>query len=126
MRTKISKINKIDKIVNKAQKSLRLSSYKIRCFLRKDMKNCEYAEIIYDIHRKNGIINLNPRKLNDDLKDTIIHELLHLFFDKYLGVAENVFERHKRFKSLKKYRKGEENAIRILASLLKRGIFQKN
>lgn len=103
-----------------------MSSYKISVFLKKHMDNSEYGEIICDLPKRKAVINLNTRRLNDDLEDTIIHELLHLFFQKHLGVAENVFESQKKFKSLKKYREGEEKAIRILAALFKRSIFSKN
>ena len=43
-----------------------------------------------------------------------------------VNIAENVFERQKKYKSLKKYQKGEEKAIKILAPLLKKVIFHKN
>lgn len=120
MRTKISEI---DKMIKKVQKPLKLSSYKIKCSLKEGMDSCEYGEIMCDLHKKKADINLNPKRLNDDLEDTIIHELLHLFLFKYLGVAENVFESQRRFKSLKKYREGEEKAIKILATLLKKSFF---
>lgn len=119
------KISKIDKVIKKIQKSLKLTSYKISYFLKDDIDDSEYAEIICDLSKRKAVINLNTRKLNDDLEDTITHELLHLFFHKYLSVAENVFERQKKIKSLKKYREGEEKTIKILTSLLKRSIFPK-
>lgn len=119
------KTPKIDKMIKKAQKSLKLTLYKTRYFLKDDMRNCEYAEMTYDQSKRKAVINLNTRRLNDDLEDTIIHEFLHLFFYKYFGVAENVFEKQRKFKSLKKYREGEEKAIRILTPLLKRSIFPR-
>ena len=119
-------IKKIEKLIKKTQRSLKLSSYKISVFLKEHMDNSEYGEIICDLPKRKAVINLNIRRLNDDLEDTIIHELLHLFFSKYLGVAEDAFEKQRKFKSLKKYREGEEGAIKILASLLKRRIFPKN
>jgi len=121
----IPKTPKIDKMIKKAQKSLKLASYKISYFSKDNMRNCDCAEITYDRPKRKAVISLNTRRLNDDLEDTIIHEFLHLFFYKYLGVAENVFEKQRKFKSLKKYREGEEKAIRILTPLLKRSIFPR-
>lgn len=119
----IIKTSKIDKMIKKVQKSLKLTSYNINWFLKENLENSVYAEITYDLPKRKAVIVFNKRKLTNSLKDTIIHELLHLFLYKHLGVAENVFERQKKFKSLKKYRAGEEKAIEILASLLKGSIF---
>ncbi len=112
-------------MIKKAQKSLKLTSYDINWFLKENLENSEYAEITYGLSKRKAIIVFNIRKLTNSLEDTIIHELLHLFLYNHLGVAENVFERQKKFKSLKKYRAGEEKAIEILASLLRRSIFAK-
>lgn len=116
------KLNKIQKMVKKAQKFLKLASYRIKSQIQ-DTESSEYAEIVYEHPKRSATIIFNRKKINDDLEDTIIHELLHLFISKHLGVAENVFERQKKYRSLKKYQKGEERAINILASLLKKSIF---
>lgn len=112
-------------MIKKVQKSLKLTSYDIKIFLKEDLENSKYAEITYGVSKRKAVIVFNKRKLTNALEDTIIHELLHLFLYKHLGVAEDVFERQKKFKSLKKYRAGEEKAIEILASLLKRSVFSK-
>ena len=118
----ITQMSKINRIIKKVQRHLKLNSYKISCFLKKNKDNSKYGEIDCDLLKRKAVITLNKRSLNDNLEDTIIHELLHLFLYKYLGVAESAFEKQKK---LKKYLEGEEKAINILSSLLKRSIFSK-
>lgn len=116
------KLQRIQKMVKRAQKSLNLASYRIKSQIQ-DAESSKYAEINYEHPKRTATIVFNRRKIDEELEDTIIHELLHLFFNKHLGVAENVFKRQKRRRSLKKYQKGEEKAINILASLLEKAIF---
>ena len=115
-------LNKIQKTVKKAQDALKLTSYGIKSQLQ-DGEASEYAQILYNHPKRTATIVFNRRKINKELEDTIIHELLHLFISKHLGVAENVFEKQKKYGSLKKYQKGEEKAINILAPLLEKAIF---
>lgn len=115
-------LNKIQKMVKKAQEPLKLASYRIRSQIE-DVDDSDYAEIFYDHSKRTARIVFSRRKINKELEDTIVHELLHLFLSKHLGVAENVFERQKKRSSLKKYKKGEERAIIILAHLLEKAIF---
>jgi len=120
----MSKGNKLQRIERRDQKSLKLASYRIKNQIQ-DMENSEeYAEIVYNHPKKRAAIVFR-RKINEELEDTILHELLHLFISKHLGVAENVFERQKKRSSLKKYQKGEEKAISILVPLLEKAIFDK-
>lgn len=119
-----NELERIKKMVRKVQKSLKLASYKIESQIQ-DPEDSRYAEIFYEHPKRTATIAFNRRKINNGIKNTIIHELLHLFISKHLGVAENVFERQKKRRSLKKYQKGEEKAIKILASLLEKAIFSK-
>jgi len=116
-------LQRIQKRVRIAQKSLKLASYKIKSQIR-DAEVSEYAEIVYEHPKRTATIVFNRREVNKELENTIIHELLHLFISKHLGVAENIFERQKKHRSLKKYQKGEEKAINILVPLLERAIFK--
>ncbi len=118
-------INKLQRMERRAQKSLKLASYRIKNQIQDMEDSEEYAEIVYNHPKKRAAIVFNRRKINEELEDTILHELLHLFISKHLGVAENVFERQKKRSSLKKYQKGEEKAISILAPLLKKAIFDR-
>lgn len=120
------KTKKIEKLIKKAQKALKLASYRIKYNINGTADRSVYAEIDYQHPKRTAIINFNRKTLNQQLKDTIIHELLHLFFSKYIRVAENAFERQRKYKSLKKYQKGEEKIINILAPLLEKVIFAKN
>lgn len=119
------KTKKIEKLIKKAQKALKLASYRIKYNINEMADHSIYAEIGYQHPKRTAIINFNRKTLNQQLKDTIIHELLHLFFSKYIRVAENAFERQRKYKSLKKYQKGEEKIIDILAPLLEKAIFAK-
>jgi len=118
------KLQKLQKMVRKAQKSLKLASYRIKSQIH-DAKSSEYAEVSYEHPKKKTTIAFNRKNIDKDLEDTIVHELLHLFFSKHLGVAENSFKRRKRHRSLKKYQKGEEKTVSILAPLLAKAIFEK-
>ena len=109
-------------MVKMAQKPLKLTSYRIKSRIG-DAKDREYAEVVYEGLKEPATIFFNRKKINSDLEDTIVHELLHLFISKHLGVAENVFTRSRKYKSLKKYQEGEEAAITVLAPLLKKAIF---
>mgnify|MGYP001575674062 FL=1 len=117
-------IKKIEKLVEKAQRSSKLASYKIRCNLV-EADYSEYAEIICQHPKRAAAIDFNKKRIHQELKDTVIHVLLHLLFSKHLRVAENVFERQRKYKSLQKYQKGEEKIINILAPLLEKAIFGK-
>ena len=75
--------------------------------------------------KRTAAIDFNRKRIHQELENTVIHELLHLLFNKHLGVAENVFERQRKYKSLQKYQKGEEKIINILAPLLEKAIFRK-
>lgn len=110
-------------MVRIAQKSLKLGSYRIKSQIQ-DVEGSKYAEIVYEHSKRTATIVFNIREINKELENTIIHELLHLFISKHLGVAENVFERQRKHRSLKKYQKGEEKAINILTLLLEKVIFK--
>ena len=114
---------KIEKLVKKAQRSLKLASYKVRCNLV-EADYSEYAEIECQHPKRVAIIDFNRKRIHQELKNTVIHELLHLLFNKHLRVAEDVFERHRKYKSLQKYQEGEEKIINILAPLLEKAIFR--
>ncbi|MBI4684675.1 MAG: hypothetical protein HY755_05710 [Nitrospirae bacterium] len=116
-------IKRIEKLIKKAQRSLRLSSYKIRCNLVK-ADYSEYAGIICQHPKRTATIDFNRKRIHQELENTVIHELLHLLFNKHLSVAEDVFERQRKYKSLRKYQKGEEKIINILAPLLEKVIFE--
>jgi|GEM_PF-6645706 len=123
--TKDPIITRTEKMFKKAQRTLGLNSYKIKVHIENINNSSRYAEIEYSNSGREATVLFNRKKMNNELEDTIIHELLHLFFNKHLGVAENMFERYRKYKSLRKYREGEERAIEILASLLKKSIFSK-
>jgi len=116
-------LQRIQKMVRMVQNSLKLASYRIKSQIQ-DAEVSEYADIVYEHPKRAATIVFNTRQVSRELKNTIIHELLHLFISKHLGVAENVFERQKKHRSLKKYQKGEEKAINILAPLLEKAIFK--
>ena len=116
-------VKKIEKLIKKAQRSLKLASYKIRYNIR-EADRSEYAEISYQHPKKTAAIDFNRKRVHQELENTVIHELLHLLFNKHLRVAENVFERQRKYKSLQKYQKGEEKIINILAHLLEKAIFK--
>lgn len=119
------RIKKIEKLIKKAQRSLKLASYKIRCNLV-EADYSEYAEIICQHPKRTATIDFNRKRIHQELENTVIHELLHLLLNKHLKVAENVFERQRKYKSLQKYQKGEEKIINILAHLLEKAIFGKD
>jgi len=117
-------LERIDHMVKKAQRHLMLASYRIKSYVD-DRASSEYAEINYEHPKRTATIVFNRKKINEDLEETIVHELLHLFISKHLGVAEDVLERQRKHRSLlNKYQKGEERVIVILASLLKKTIFE--
>ncbi len=117
-------LQRIQKMVKMAQKPLKLTSCRIKSQIG-DAEDSVCAEIVYEGPKEPATIFFNRKKINSDLEDTIVHELLHLFINKHLGVAENVFTRSRKHKSLKKYQEGEEEAITVLAPLLKKAIFTK-
>lgn len=118
-------IKKIEKLIKKAQGSLKLASYKIRYNLV-EADYSEYAGIICQHPKRTASIDFNRKRIHQELENTVIHELLHLLFNKHLRVAENVFERQRKYKSLRKYQEGEEKIIDILAALLEKAIFRKD
>ncbi len=118
-----TELQRIERMVKKVQRCLKLASYRIKSYIG-DNDGSEYAEISYDHPRRSATVIFNQRRINNDLEETIVHELLHLFISKHVGVAEDVLERQKRHRSLlNKYQKGEERAIIILASLVRKAIF---
>jgi len=118
-----TELQRIDRMVKKAQRCLKLASYRIKSYIG-DSDGSEYAEITYDHPKRSATVVFNRKKINDDLEETIVHELLHLFISKHLGVAEDMLERQKRQRSLlETYQKEEERAIIILASLVRKAIF---
>lgn len=116
-------IKKIEKLIKKAQRLLKLASYKIGCNIV-EADYSEYAEIICQHPKRTATIDFNRKRIHQELENTVIHELLHLLFKKHLRVAENVFERQRKYKSLRKYQEGEEKIINILAPLLEKAIFE--
>jgi hypothetical protein len=112
-------------MIRRAQAGLKLASHTIRFSLEdmEDKGTC--AEVAYDNSTKTAHIRINTRNASTDLEDTVVHELLHVLFAKHLGVAENVFRRQKKHSSLRKYSKGEEELIRVLAPLLRRALLAK-
>lgn len=118
-------VKKIEKLIKKAQGSLKLASYKIGCNIV-EADYSEYAGIICQHPKRTASIDFNRKRIHQELKNTVIHELLHLLFNKHLRVAENVFERQRKYKSLRKYQEGEEKIINILAHLLEKAIFGKD
>ena len=118
-----TELQRINGMVKKAQRCLKLASYRVKSHIG-DSDGSEYAEIKYDHPKKTATIVFNRKTINDDLEETIVHELLHLFISKHVGVAEDLLERQRRHRSLlNKYQKGEERAIVILASLVSKAIF---
>ena len=117
-------LRRIERMVKKTQRRLKLASYRVKSHIG-DSDGAEYAEIIYDHPKRTATIVFNRKRIDDDLEETIVHELLHLFISKYFGVAEELLERQRRHRRLlKKYQRGEERAIVILASLLTKTIFK--
>lgn len=117
-------MKKIEELIKKAQRPLKISSYKIKCNIVEDDYS-KYAEIRCRHPKKAATIDFNIKRIHQELENTVIHELLHLLFNKHLGVAENAFERQRKYKSLQKYQEGEEKIINILAPLLGKAIFGK-
>jgi len=117
-------IKKIEGLVKKAQRPFKISSYKIKCNIVEDDYS-KYAEISCQHPKRAATIDFNTKRIHQELKNTVIHELLHLLFNKHLWFAEDIFERQRKYKSLQKYQEGEEKIINILAPLLGKAIFGK-
>ena len=63
----------------------------------------DFAEVEYDYDKKDFVININM-KLNmskKHLRDTIIHELLHILLAPYVDTAMNALDRAKQGKPLR-------------------------
>lgn len=117
-------VRSIGKRIKQVQKALKLASYRVNYQVKDGMSAGDYAEITCLRSKKKAQINFNARRIDEELNDTITHELLHLFFYSHFGIAEESFKRQKKKTTLNKYLKGEEDAIKILASLLSRSILK--
>lgn len=78
----------VESILDKYKKILKLRGWKFEVIYSED-DTC-YAEVIPFINDKRAIIKINPvmNENIEDLKDTLIHELLHIFLTPYTDQVE--------------------------------------
>jgi ubiquinone/menaquinone biosynthesis C-methylase UbiE len=84
---------KIEKLIKKAQRVLKLSSYKIRYNII-EADPSEYAEISCQHPKRTATIDFNRERIHQELENTVIHELLHLLFFKVLLQISCYKQRH--------------------------------
>ena len=102
---------KIEKILKKYKKKLKLDHWKIELRLNTNLKY--YAETtFYNFH--DALVEVNPLMNKDTvvLENTIKHELLHIFFYEYTRKAEEAV------KNPKQLIEKEERVVSRLADLI--------
>ena len=116
--------SRVGQLIRQYRRQLLISnSWKIQYELRPSK---DYAEVQYHYDKREFVIYVN-KSLNlkeKELRDTIIHELFHIFLSPYTDIAGKILDANrdgkvlKYSKTLKKLQATEERLVRKLTKII--------
>lgn len=85
-------VKKIEKLVKQYKKLLKLHGWNFEVLVSEKEIEDHNAEILYELGKKEATVLVDKQANIKDkkLRNTILHEMLHIFLSNYIGYLENL------------------------------------